>query len=78
MIDVINALIKKDYAYELDDGVYFDISKDKDYGKLSNRNPEQMEEGGAARTERERSGTPATSHCGSRKPGEPAEVQFRE
>src|SRR5262245_53405514 len=45
MIDVIKALIKKDHAYEVDDGVYFDVKRDSDYGKLTNRKPEDMEEG---------------------------------
>jgi len=30
-------LIKKDYAYKVSDGYYFDIKKFKDYGKLSKR-----------------------------------------
>ena len=34
IIDQIKRLIQKRFAYEIDDGVYFDISKKKDYGKL--------------------------------------------
>ena len=30
-------LLKKGYAYKIKDGIYYDISKFKDYGKLSNR-----------------------------------------
>ncbi len=75
MIDVIKSLEAKGYAYELDDGVYFDVSKDEDYGKLSNRDPEQMEAG--ARLEpnakKRNPGDFALWKC---KPGEPAEVQF--
>jgi cysteinyl-tRNA synthetase len=75
MIDVINALKAKDIAYELDDGVYFDISKDTDYGKLSNRNPEQMEEG--ARLEpNARKRNPGDFAVWKSKPDEPKEVQF--
>ncbi len=37
MIDMINNLISKDIAYTTNDGVYFDVSKDKNYGDLSNR-----------------------------------------
>ncbi len=37
MIDMINDLMSKDIAYKISDGVYFDVSKDKDYGSLSNR-----------------------------------------
>src|SRR5262249_22521921 len=34
MIEVINKLIEKGYAYPANGDVYFDISKDHDYGKL--------------------------------------------
>ncbi len=37
MIEMINDLILKDIAYSISDGVYFDVSKDENYGKLSNR-----------------------------------------
>jgi cysteinyl-tRNA synthetase len=36
MIDLVKKLIKKDYAYETDDGVYFNIRAFKKYGQLSN------------------------------------------
>jgi cysteinyl-tRNA synthetase len=75
MIEVINSLIKKGYAYEVDDGVYFDVSKDDDYGKLSNRDPEQMEAG--ARLEpNAKKRNPGDFALWKSKPGEPAEVQF--
>ncbi len=35
MIDYVVELYKAGYAYETSDGIYFDISKFKDYGKLS-------------------------------------------
>lgn len=35
MIEFIEGLIKKGYAYETSDGIYFDIMSFKDYGKLS-------------------------------------------
>ena len=75
MIEVIQSLIKKDYAYEVDDGVYFDVSKDKDYGALSNRDPEQMESG--ARLEpNPKKRNPGDFALWKSKPGEPEEVQF--
>jgi cysteinyl-tRNA synthetase len=75
MIGVINDLVKRDIAYELDDGVYFDVSKDEDYGKLSNRDPEQMEAG--ARLEpNARKRNPGDFALWKSKPGEPKEVQF--
>lgn len=35
MIDMINRLLSKDAAYIIEDGVYFDVSKDSSYGTLS-------------------------------------------
>jgi cysteinyl-tRNA synthetase len=37
IVDMIETLIKKDYAYVSGQDVYFDVAKDDDYGKLSNR-----------------------------------------
>ena len=37
MIEFIDDLIKRDFAYIIDDGVYFDVSKDERYFSLSNR-----------------------------------------
>jgi cysteinyl-tRNA synthetase len=42
----VERLIEKGYAYKIDDdGWYFDIAKDADYGKLSGRTMEQAEDG---------------------------------
>jgi cysteinyl-tRNA synthetase len=35
IVEFVGDLVKKGFAYETEDGVYFDISKFKDYGKLS-------------------------------------------
>lgn len=46
IIQMVQTLIDKGYAYIGDNGdVYYDISKFKDYGKLSNRNIEQLQVG---------------------------------
>lgn len=37
IISQVKRLIKKKYAYRISDGWYFDLSKDKDYGKLAGR-----------------------------------------
>ena len=42
IIKQIKVLVMKDYAYETDTGVYFDESKFEDFGKLSNRNLEDL------------------------------------
>jgi len=42
MIKMISDLIKKDFAYEKSSHVYFEVKKFKDYGKLSNKNLEDL------------------------------------
>jgi len=41
-IELVKTLLEKDYAYEVNGSVYFDMSKFKDYGKLSGRNIDEM------------------------------------
>ncbi|OGC05737.1 cysteine--tRNA ligase [candidate division WOR-1 bacterium RIFOXYA2_FULL_36_21] len=45
MIDWIKGLIKKGYAYVVDNDVYFEVSKFEDYGKLSKRKLKDMKAG---------------------------------
>ena len=42
MINMIEDLIKKNYAYEINNHVYFEVKKFKDYGKLSNKKLEEL------------------------------------
>lgn len=42
MIDFVKGLEEKGYGYETSDGIYFDIQKFKDYGKLSRANLEEQ------------------------------------
>ena len=42
MIEMINQLIKKGFAYKNNNHVYFEVKKFKDYGKLSNKNLEEL------------------------------------
>ena len=42
MIEMINVLIKKGFAYENKKHVYFEVKKFSDYGKLSNKNLEDL------------------------------------
>ncbi|MFH1791677.1 MAG: cysteine--tRNA ligase, partial [Candidatus Omnitrophota bacterium] len=45
MIEFINLLIGRGYAYESSGNVYFDVRKFRDYGRLSGQGLDQMEEG---------------------------------
>jgi cysteinyl-tRNA synthetase len=44
IISQVKRLLKKGYAYQIEDGIYYDISKFKDYGKLSKRTVLQAED----------------------------------
>jgi cysteinyl-tRNA synthetase len=45
ILSQVERMLEKGYAYEIEgDGVYFDISKFKEYGKLSGRKAEQAED----------------------------------
>jgi len=44
IISQVERLIKKGFAYETSDGIYYDISKFKEYGKLSKRTALQAED----------------------------------
>jgi cysteinyl-tRNA synthetase len=53
-IELVETLIKKGYAYEVNGSVYFDVSKFKDYGKLSGRNIEDMIAGARVEVSKEK------------------------
>ena len=44
IINQVQGLINKGFAYKIDDGIYFDLSKFKDYGKLSGRTTLEAED----------------------------------
>ena len=49
IIDFIGQLIEQGFAYESEGDVYFEVEKDKEYGKLSNRSTDSLQgEGGGA------------------------------
>jgi len=45
IIDLIKGLLEKGYAYEIDGDIFFDVSRFKDYGKLSGQNIEEVKSG---------------------------------
>lgn len=68
---MIEGLIDKGFAYPAAGDVYFDVTKDSDYGKLCNRDPEQLEAGARIEvSERKRNPGDFALWKGA-KPGEP-------
>ena len=45
MIEMTNSLIKKEFAYETEGHVYFSVKSFKKYGKLSNKNLDELKSG---------------------------------
>jgi cysteinyl-tRNA synthetase len=71
IIEITQSLIDRGFAYASDGDVYFDVTKDPQYGKLSNRTLDAIQGDGGGAAERKRS--PADfALWKSAKPGEPA------
>ncbi|MBX9678870.1 MAG: cysteine--tRNA ligase [Gemmataceae bacterium] len=72
MIDIMKGLIEKGYAYAAGGDVYFDVSRDEDYGKLCNRDPEQLEAGARIEVSEKKRNPGDFALWKGTKPGEPA------
>lgn len=72
IIDIINGLIAKGFAYPAGGDVYFDVTKDDDYGKLCNRDPEQLEAGARIEVSDKKRSPGDFALWKAAKPGEPA------
>jgi len=72
MQEMIQSLIDKDSAYPLNGDVYFNVTNDEDYGKLSGRNVEQMLAGTRAETNDQKRNPADFALWKGSKPGEPA------
>ena len=72
MIDIIEKLEEKDIAYELEDGVYFEIAKFAEYGKLSNQKQEELQAGARIDTDDKKRHPHDFVLWKKEKPGEPA------
>jgi len=71
IIKLTQTLIEKGFAYASDGDVYFDVAKDREYGKLSNRSVEAMQGEGGSTADRKRSAADFALWK-SAKPGEPS------
>ena len=71
IVAFIEGLIGKGCAYPSDGDVYFDVTTDADYGKLTNRSVTQMQGEGGSTAERKRSAADFALWKQA-KPGEPA------
>ena len=72
IISVVQGLIEKGYAYEVEGDVYFRVAKDDDYGKLSRRKLDDMESGSRIDVDSRKESPMDFAVWKSAKPGEPA------
>ena len=68
---MIQGLIDKGFAYPAAGDVYFDVTKDPDYGKLCNRDPEQLEAGARIEVSDKKRNPGDFALWKAAKPGEP-------
>jgi cysteinyl-tRNA synthetase len=72
IIKMINDLGENGYAYEVDGDVYFRVTKDEDYGKLSGRHLEDMQAGARIGVDERKEHPMDFALWKSSKPGEPS------
>ncbi len=72
IIKIIKTLEDKGYAYKSDDGVYFDTSAYADYGKLSQRNLDDMQAGARIKVNDSKKNPMDFALWKLEKPGEPS------
>ncbi|OGO65385.1 MAG: cysteine--tRNA ligase [Chloroflexi bacterium RBG_19FT_COMBO_50_10] len=72
IIKLITQLGEEGYAYEVDGDVYFRVSHDEDYGKLSSRQLDEMQAGARVNVDERKENPMDFALWKSSKPGEPA------
>lgn len=76
MIEIIQTLVDKGYAYPGKDGVLFDVPSMADYGKLSGRNREDMIAGARVEVDAGKKDPADFALWKAAKPGEPKEARW--
>jgi cysteinyl-tRNA synthetase len=76
MIAMMTTLIKNGHAYAAGGDVYFNVAADEDYGKLCNRDPEQLEAGARIEVSPHKKNPGDFAMWKAAKPGEPDDVQY--
>jgi cysteinyl-tRNA synthetase len=71
IVHMIAGLIERGYAYAAAGDVYFDVTKDDDYGKLCHRDPAQLKEGARIEVSERKRNPGDFALWKSAKPGEP-------
>lgn len=72
IVSMIQTLVEKGFAYVIEGNVYFDVSKFKDYGKLSGRSLEDMQAGARVEVDHRKINPMDFALWKAAKPGEPA------
>ncbi len=72
IVKLITQLGEKGFAYDIDGDVYFRVSKDKDYGKLSRRVVDEEQAGARVNVDERKENPEDFALWKSSKPGEPA------
>ncbi len=70
--EMVQGLIDKGHAYEVDGDVYFRISSDPDYGKLTRQSPEAMRAGARVKVDTRKENELDFALWKAAKPGEPS------
>ena len=71
IIDLVRKLVEKGFAYAVDGDVYFSVGKFGPYGKLSGRDPEEMQAGARVEVDERKKNPLDFALWKASKPGEP-------
>ena len=72
IIEMVEGLVEKGFAYSIDGDVYFEVSRDENYGKLSGRRTEDMQAGARIEVDERKKDPADFALWKSAKPGEPS------